>query len=254
VSAAQRAQAARIASSQSLQATLVSLQTAYEDEHRLKRPVVALVQLIASSSGEDLVLCFRAMQLLCRSVRDSASNQLVAFSCGAMDVLVSMLECGPVSMRIQACVTLGDITCDCPAIQEEACRKQVVRSVCQLMNELGMKHESRAELHQCLEGLSKNHSENRRLCEQYLDDENFRVGHVAEDRAGATAGVDIAVCPALRSGACRNPGCDLHHYSPAFYRTGAFHSPPPNIKSAVCVQGGMCEIVLCGFKHAAPKS
>ena len=231
---------------------LSSFRATAEHDRRVRRPVEELVQIIASSRVEDPLLCFRAMRLLSDSLCGSPPSQLVAASCGVINVLVGIVESGPPTMRVQACVTLGAVVCDCPANQEEACRKLVVKSVCQLMNELGRRCESRAELHQSLESLVKNHPENRRLCEQFLDDENFSICDGVESREDATVDFEVEVCPVMGLKACCNPHCKLHHYSPAFYRTGKFDVPPRSLRGAACGQGAMCEIVLCGFKHPAP--
>ena len=232
---------------------LPSFRAAAEHDRRVRRLVEELVQMITSSRVEDPLLCYRAMRLLSDSLCGSLPSQLVAASCGVINVLVSIMESGAPTLRVQACVTLGAVVCDCPANQEEACRKLVVKSVCQLMNELGRRCESRAELHQSLESLVKNHPENRRLCEQFLDDENFSICEGVESRDGATVDdAEVEVCPEMGLRACRNPHCKLHHYSPAFYRTGKFDVPPRSLRGAECGQGAMCEIVLCGFKHPAP--
>jgi hypothetical protein len=91
------------------------------------------------------------------------------------------------------------------------------------------------------------------LCEQFLDDENFRSCDSVESREGATVDAEVEVCPAMGLKACCKPECKLHHYSPAFYRTGKFDVPPPALRRAACGQGVMCEIVLCAFKHPAPQ-
>jgi hypothetical protein len=120
------------------------------------------------------------------------------------------------------------------------------------MNELGRRSESRAELLKSLESLVKNHPQNRRMCEQFLDDENFSLCDSVDSCKSATVDADVEVCPVMGLKACCKPHCKLHHYSPAFYREGKVDVPPHSLRRAACGQGAMCEIVYCTFKHPAP--